>query len=88
MDMEETKEYIVNCQSYDGGFWLVPGLESHGSDEGGATYSAVVALRLMGFIEDAILSISSVIDVESLLEWCLQRQAIDGGFQGRVNKAT
>ncbi|XP_026404595.1 geranylgeranyl transferase type-1 subunit beta-like [Papaver somniferum] len=29
MDMEETKEYIVNCQSYDGGFWLVPGLESH-----------------------------------------------------------
>ncbi|MCL7025863.1 hypothetical protein MKW94_004807 [Papaver nudicaule] len=52
-------------QSYDGGFGLVPGLESHG----GATYCAVAALRLMEFIED-------------------DRQAIDGGFQGRANKAT
>ncbi|KAI3838396.1 hypothetical protein MKX03_000640 [Papaver bracteatum] len=87
MDMEKAKEYIVNCQSYDGGFGLVPGLESHG----GATYCAVAALRLMGFIEDDVLSkgtTSSVIDVQSLLEWCLQRQAIDGGFQGRANKAT
>ncbi|KAI3935636.1 hypothetical protein MKW98_022644 [Papaver atlanticum] len=80
MDMEKAEEYIVNCQLYDGGFWLVPGLESH-----------VAAPRLMGFIEDDVLSIgttSSVIDVQSLLEWCLQRQAIDGGFQGRANKAT
>ncbi|MCL7029570.1 hypothetical protein MKW94_017510, partial [Papaver nudicaule] len=73
--------------SYDGGFGLVPGLESHG----GATYCAVAALRLMGFIEDDVLSKGttfSVIDVQPLLEWCLQRQAIDGGFQGRANKAT
>ncbi|KAI3953065.1 hypothetical protein MKW98_020260 [Papaver atlanticum] len=87
MDMEKAKEYIVNCQSYDGGFGLVPGLESHG----GATYCAVAALHLMGFIEDNVLSKGttfSVIDVHSLLEWCLQKQAIDGGFQGRTNKAT
>lgn len=29
MDREKAKEYIVNCQSYDGGFGLIPGSESH-----------------------------------------------------------
>ncbi|XP_042492542.1 geranylgeranyl transferase type-1 subunit beta [Macadamia integrifolia] len=85
MDREKAKDYILNCQSYDGGFGLVPGSESHG----GATYCAVAALRLMGFIEDDLLSKStpsSIIDVPLLLEWSLQRQTVDGGFQGRPNK--
>ncbi|KAG9444933.1 hypothetical protein H6P81_016273 [Aristolochia fimbriata] len=87
IDREKAKEYICNCQSYDGGFGLVPGSESHG----GASYCAVAALQLMGFIEDDIVSklpSSSVIDVPMLLEWCLQKQAVDGGFQGRCNKAS
>ncbi|GAV68896.1 Prenyltrans domain-containing protein [Cephalotus follicularis] len=87
MDMEKAKDYILNCQSYDGGFGLVPGSESHG----GATYCAVASLRLMGFIEDDLLSkgaLSSIIDVPLLLDWILQRQAADGGFQGRTNKAS
>lgn len=87
MDREKAKEYILRCQSYDGGFGLVPGSESHG----GGTYCAVSALYLMGFIEDDILSrstSSSTINVSLLLEWCLQRQAVDGGFQGRSNKAS
>ncbi|KAK1571309.1 hypothetical protein Q3G72_014937 [Acer saccharum] len=85
MDQEKTKQYILNCQSYDGGFGLTPGSESHG----GGTYCAVASLQLMGFIEDDILSktvSSSGIDVSLLLNWCLQRQAVDGGFQGRANK--
>ncbi|XP_058089469.1 geranylgeranyl transferase type-1 subunit beta-like isoform X2 [Magnolia sinica] len=85
MDRKKAKEYILNCQSYDGGFGLVPGSESHG----GATYCAVAALRLMGFIKDDSLSkfiSSSVINVPALLEWSLERQTIDGGFQGRTNK--
>ncbi|XP_068316081.1 geranylgeranyl transferase type-1 subunit beta-like [Pyrus communis] len=85
MDKEKAKEYILNCQSYDGGFGLTPGSESHG----GATYCGVISLRLMGFIEDDILSKdaeSSIINVPLLLDWCLQRQAADGGFQGRPNK--
>ncbi|KAF8395106.1 hypothetical protein HHK36_019047 [Tetracentron sinense] len=85
MDRKKAKEYILNCQSYDGGFGLVPGSESHG----GGTYCAVAALRLMGFIEDDVLSKStpsSIINVPLLLEWSLQRQAADGGFQGRPNK--
>ncbi|XP_073104739.1 geranylgeranyl transferase type-1 subunit beta [Elaeis guineensis] len=85
MDKEKAKEYIVQCQSYDGGFGLAPGLESHG----GATYCAVAALQLMGFINVDISSKpakSMVIDVPLLVEWSLQRQAVNGGFQGRPNK--
>ncbi|KAE7996802.1 hypothetical protein FH972_001493 [Carpinus fangiana] len=85
MDKEKVKEYIINCQSYDGGFGLIPGSESHG----GATYCAVASLRLMGVIGDDILSTSvasSIIDVPLLLDWIVQRQATDGGFQGRPNK--
>ncbi|KAF3433729.1 hypothetical protein FNV43_RR24832 [Rhamnella rubrinervis] len=87
MDREKAKEYILNCQSYDGGFGLIPGAESHG----GATYCAVASLRLMGFIEDDILSKNgsfSIVNVPLLLDWSLKRQATDGGFQGRPNKPT
>lgn len=31
MDKLKAKEYILNCQSYDGGFGMVPGSESHAS---------------------------------------------------------
>ncbi|KAJ9539929.1 hypothetical protein OSB04_026435 [Centaurea solstitialis] len=87
MDKEKAKNYILSCQSYDGGFGLLPGQESHG----GATYCAVASLRLMGLIEDDLISrytSSSIIDVPLLLDWCLQRQADDGGFQGRPNKVS
>ncbi|XP_022746947.1 geranylgeranyl transferase type-1 subunit beta isoform X2 [Durio zibethinus] len=100
MDIEKAKEYISNCQSYDGGFGLSPGLESHGEleniscnccDTGGGTYCAVASLRLMGYIEDDLLSkntSSSIINVPLLLDWSMQRQATDGGFQGRANKSS
>ncbi|GAB2215573.1 hypothetical protein Droror1_Dr00019961 [Drosera rotundifolia] len=87
VDKETTKEYIRNCQSYDGGFGLHPGVESHG----GGTYCAVASLRLMGFLEENILSkgtSSSVINVALLLDWLMKRQVADGGFQGRSNKAS
>ncbi|ERN07816.1 hypothetical protein AMTR_s00012p00169450 [Amborella trichopoda] len=82
----KAKDYILSCQSYDGGFGLIPGAESHG----GATYCAISALRLMGFIDDNFVSqcTSSVIDMQPVLEWSLQRQTADGGFQGRPNKAS
>ncbi|CAH9133394.1 unnamed protein product [Cuscuta epithymum] len=85
MDREKAKEYICNCQSYDGGFGLTPGLEAHG----GATYCAIASLRLMGLIEDDLFlkTVSPCfIDVPSLLDWALKRQGPDGGFQGRLNK--
>ncbi|XP_048494874.1 geranylgeranyl transferase type-1 subunit beta isoform X2 [Beta vulgaris subsp. vulgaris] len=85
VDKEKAKEYILSCQSYDGGFGLCPGLESHG----GATYCAVASLRLMGYIEDDLLSegvSSSIINIAMLLDWMMQRQTADGGFHGRPNK--
>ncbi|KAF8046839.1 hypothetical protein N665_3384s0002 [Sinapis alba] len=85
MDKEKAKNYILNCQSYDGGFGLIPGSESHG----GGTYCAIASLRLMGFIGVDLLSndsSSSILDPSLLLNWSLQRQASDGGFQGRTNK--
>ncbi|XP_030511758.1 geranylgeranyl transferase type-1 subunit beta isoform X1 [Rhodamnia argentea] len=88
MDREKAKEYILNCQSYDGGFGLTPGSESHG----GAAYCAIASLRLMGFIGDDCLSnasaLSSKANIQSLLDWSLQRQVADGGIQGRPNKAS
>ncbi|KAL5167628.1 Geranylgeranyl transferase type-1 subunit beta [Glycine soja] len=57
----------------------------------GATYCAIASLRLMGFIGDNILSScasSSLIDAPLLLDWILQRQGTDGGFQGRPNKSS
>ncbi|XP_074280665.1 geranylgeranyl transferase type-1 subunit beta isoform X2 [Silene latifolia] len=83
VDKDKAKEYILNCQSYDGGFGLSPGLESHG----GATFCAIASLRLMGFIDDNLLNksvSSSIINVPMLLDWVIQ--ALDGGFQGRANK--
>ncbi|KAL1542212.1 protein geranylgeranyltransferase type I [Salvia divinorum] len=88
MDCEKAKEFIRNCQSYDGGFGLIPGAESHG----GATYCAVASLKLMGFLGEDLLSekaSSNVINVPLLLDWSLQKQAFeDGGFRGRANKPT
>lgn len=85
IDREKAKEYILSCQSYDGGFGLIPGSESHG----GATYCAVASLQLMGFLKEGLPSTNSSCDdvnVPLLLDWSLQRQALDGGFQGRINK--
>ncbi|KZV25139.1 geranylgeranyl transferase type-1 subunit beta-like [Dorcoceras hygrometricum] len=85
IDRGKAKEYILSCQSYDGGFGLIPGSESHG----GATYCAVASLQLMGFIGEGFLSTNPSchdVNLPLLLDWSLQRQAVDGGFQGRINK--
>ncbi|THG18119.1 hypothetical protein TEA_001644 [Camellia sinensis var. sinensis] len=66
---------------------LLQTLEIFGT--GGVTYCAVASLRLMGFIEDDVLSkgaSSSIINVPLLLDWSLQRLVANGGFQGRPNK--
>ncbi|KAJ3693676.1 hypothetical protein LUZ60_009156 [Juncus effusus] len=100
IDCEKARDYIIKCQSYDGGFGLVPGSESHG----GGTFCAVASLCLMGFIQSnnnsisnnnsnddkksMLLPMSNFIDIPLLVEWCLQRQGADGGFQGRTNKTS
>ncbi|XP_024542190.1 geranylgeranyl transferase type-1 subunit beta isoform X1 [Selaginella moellendorffii] len=80
MDVPLACDYIAKCQSYDGGFGLCPGLEAHG----GATYCALAALKLIG--QSAEKGITGI-DFPLLTSWLLQRQAVTGGFQGRINKA-
>ncbi|KAI5431434.1 hypothetical protein KIW84_035573 [Lathyrus oleraceus] len=44
VDKEKVKDYILKCQSYDGGFGLVPGAESHVSQ----VVQLIVLSRLSG----------------------------------------
>nr|TKS16813.1 hypothetical protein D5086_0000016440 [Populus alba] len=62
MDGEKTKEYILKWQSYDGGFGMIPGSESHG----GGTYCAVASLHLMGFIEHDVQSKSAASSISGI----------------------
>ncbi|KAK8783654.1 hypothetical protein V5799_009983 [Amblyomma americanum] len=72
---EGTAEWVVKCQTYEGGFGGVPGMEAHG----GYTFCGFAALV---FLEREILC-----DLKKLLRWLVNRQMrFEGGFQGRTNK--
>ncbi|KAL3579175.1 hypothetical protein D5086_020679 [Populus alba] len=54
---------MIYCnQSYDGGFGMIPGSESHG----GGTYCAVASLHLMGFIEHDVQSKSAASSISGI----------------------
>ncbi|KPJ18224.1 Protein farnesyltransferase subunit beta [Papilio machaon] len=72
---DKTAEWIVSCQTYEGGFAGYPGMEAHG----GYAFCGVAAL--------ALLNRTQLCDVDALLRWCVNRQMrVEGGFQGRTNK--
>ncbi|WKY13786.1 hypothetical protein Q1695_004543 [Nippostrongylus brasiliensis] len=70
-----TAEWIVKCQTYEGGFGGEPMTEAHG----GYTYCGVASL--------VILDRYRLVNSELLLQWLSRRQMrFEGGFQGRTNK--
>ncbi|KAL4717942.1 hypothetical protein ACJJTC_001360 [Scirpophaga incertulas] len=72
---DKTAEWIISCQTYEGGFGGCPGMEAHG----GYAFCALASL--------ALLNKTSLCDMDALLRWCVNRQmALEGGFQGRTNK--
>lgn len=72
---DKTAEWIVSCQTYEGGFAGCPGMEAHG----GYAFCGIAAL--------ALLNRTSLCDIDALLRWCVNRQMrVEGGFQGRTNK--
>lgn len=72
---EKTAEWIVSCQTYEGGFAGLPGMEAHGG------------YALCGIASLALLNRTSLCDIDGLLRWCVNRQMrVEGGFQGRTNK--
>ena len=67
--------YIIKCQSYEGGIGGEPGNEAHG----GYTFCAYGALALIGKEE--------ALDTELLISWLGRMQGrVEGGFRGRTNK--
>ncbi|CAG9860695.1 unnamed protein product [Phyllotreta striolata] len=74
---ENSAEWVVSCQTYEGGFSGCPGMEAHG----GYTFCGLAAL--------VILNKSHLVDEKALLRWLVFKQMkLEGGFQGRTNKLT
>jgi protein farnesyltransferase subunit beta len=72
---ERTADFILACQSYEGGIGPRPGHEAHG----GFTYCGLASLALLGKL--------SLLDIPQLLRWLCNRQMFyEGGFSGRTNK--
>lgn len=72
---KNTEQWLLRCQTYEGGFGGVPGMEAHG----GYSFCGLAALCLMGK--------ERLCNTDSLLLWTANRQMrLEGGFQGRTNK--
>ncbi|KAG1671435.1 Protein farnesyltransferase subunit beta [Nymphon striatum] len=73
--IDGTAEWIVSCQTYEGGFGGVPGMEAHG----GYSFCGLAGLVVIGR--------ESLCDLDLLLKWAVNKQMrFEGGFQGRTNK--
>ncbi|KAL5796959.1 hypothetical protein ACOSQ2_001779 [Xanthoceras sorbifolium] len=66
--------YILSCQTYEGGISGEPGSEAHG----GYTFCGLATMILINEADR--------LDLASLLDWVVFRQGVEGGFQGRTNK--
>jgi len=70
-----TDQWLLRCQTYEGGFGGCPGMEAHG----GYSFCGLAALILLGK--------ERLCDTDNLLLWAVSRQMrCEGGFQGRTNK--
>ncbi|OAY25814.1 protein farnesyltransferase subunit beta isoform X2 [Manihot esculenta] len=66
--------YILSCQTYEGGIAGEPGSEAHG----GYTFCGLAAMIL--------INEANRLDLAGLLDWVVFRQGVECGFQGRTNK--
>ncbi|KAK6913135.1 PFTB repeat [Dillenia turbinata] len=66
--------FILSCQTYEGGIAGEPGSEAHG----GYTFCGLAAMVLINEVNR--------LDLTRLIGWVVFRQGMEGGFQGRTNK--
>ncbi|XP_044465118.1 protein farnesyltransferase subunit beta-like [Mangifera indica] len=66
--------YILRCQTYEGGIAGEPGSEAHG----GYTFCGLATMILINEV--------NCLDLAALIDWVAFRQGVEGGFQGRTNK--
>ncbi|XP_042029392.1 protein farnesyltransferase subunit beta-like [Salvia splendens] len=72
--IQNVGDYIVSCQTYEGGIAGEPCSEAHG----GYTFCGLAAMVLINEADR--------LNLPGLLNWVVFRQGIEGGFQGRTNK--
>uniref|UniRef100_H3HAT3 Protein farnesyltransferase subunit beta n=1 Tax=Phytophthora ramorum TaxID=164328 RepID=H3HAT3_PHYRM len=69
-------DYVLSCQTYEGGFGGEPDNEAHG----GYAFCSVAALYILE-------AVGQIRDLPGLLHWLANRQMpFEGGYQGRTNK--
>lgn len=77
LDAELVKDvgnFILSCQTYEGGIAGEPGSEAHG----GYTFCGLAAMILINEADK--------LDLPHLIDWVAFRQGVECGFQGRINK--
>ncbi|XP_078431491.1 prenyltransferase family protein [Wolffia australiana] len=72
--VENVGNYILRCQTYEGGIGGEPGSEAHG----GYTFCGLATMVLIGEADK--------LDLPALINWAVSRQGVECGFQGRTNK--
>ncbi|KAM7511992.1 hypothetical protein LguiB_010867 [Lonicera macranthoides] len=72
--VQNVGNYILSCQTYEGGIAGEPGSEAHG----GYTFCGLATMVLINEVNR--------LDLANLTDWVVFRQGIEGGFQGRTNK--
>lgn len=72
--VENVGDYILSCQTYEGGIAGEPGSEAHG----GYTFCGLATMILINEVHR--------LDLPALVNWVVFRQGVEGGFQGRTNK--
>lgn len=77
--VEGVQDWIISCQTYEGGFAGVPHTEAHG----GYTFCAFASLFLLNKDPQAV---RENIKFDKFIKWCTERQTCEGGFSGRTNK--
>ncbi|OEU11229.1 terpenoid cyclases/Protein prenyltransferase [Fragilariopsis cylindrus CCMP1102] len=85
---QEVINYVISCQTYEGGFGSEPFTEAHG----GYTFCGIAALKLL--LGDTTTTtttttnkLNSNLNLNSLTGWLSRRQTTyEGGFSGRTNK--
>jgi len=73
IDKDLTVQYLVHCQTYEGGFGFIQDREAHG----GGTFCSVASLYMLNALDE-------INDRENLIRWCIFNQG--EGFIGRTNK--
>ncbi|KAJ0260566.1 PFTB repeat-containing protein [Hirschfeldia incana] len=67
-------DYILSCQTYEGGIGGEPGSEAHA----GNTYCGLATMALINEVDR--------LNLDSLMNWVVHQQGVEMGFHGRTNK--